>query len=207
MVTREPHLPEESSAQRRRLAEAEDVLRAIQHGEIDAFVVEGPGGSQVYTLNSAEEPYRTLVEEMHEGAVVLTARGDIVYANAAFAALIGQPLESVVGCRLDRFVPASVDVDSLIARGSGRCRSRLIGSGSQVVEVSLSLSTTKSQSGDRLNLIVTDLSELLEAHHLRDRAERMSRSKDEFLATFAHELRNPLAALGGAARVLEVTRN
>jgi len=49
-------------------------------------------------------------------------------------------------------------------------------------------------SGDRLNLIVTDLGELLEAHHQRDRAERVSRSKDEFLATFAHELRNPPSA-------------
>src|SRR6476660_6707442 len=179
MVTSEPHLPEESSAQRRRLAEAEAVLRAIQHGEIDAFVVEGSGGKQVYTLHSAEEPYRTLVEEMHEGAVVLTARGDIAYANAAFAALIGQPLESVVGCRFDQFVSASdrLDVETLIARGGGRCRSRLIGPGSQGVEVSLSLSTTKPPSGDRLNLIVTDLGELLEAHHRRDRAERVSRSK------------------------------
>jgi PAS domain S-box-containing protein len=209
MVTREPHLPDESPAQWMHLAEAEDVLRAIHHGEIDAFVVEGPAGNQVYTLHSAEEPYRTLVEEMHEGAVVLTSRGDVAYANAAFAALIGQPLESVVGCRFDQFVSPSdrLDVDALIALGGGRCRSRLIGSGSQGVEVSLSLSTTKSPSGDRLNLIVTDLGELLEAHHRRDRAERVSRSKDEFLATFAHELRNPLAAIAGAARLLDVTRN
>src|SRR3954452_20996836 len=163
MITSKPALTDESSAQRMRLAEAEDVLRAIHHAEIDAFVVEGPGGHQVYTLHSADEPYRTLVEQMNDGAVVVTARGDIAYANAAFAALIGQPLESVVGSRLDRFVPASdrLGVDPLMARGSGRCRSHLIGPGSQPVEVSLSLSTTKSQSGDRLNLIVTDLSELL----------------------------------------------
>src|SRR4051812_16401318 len=208
MVTSETDLADESSAQRMRLAEAEDVLRAIHHDEIDAFVVEGPGGHQVYTLHSAEEPYRTLVEQMHDGAVVVTARGDIAYANAAFAALIGQPLESVVGCRLNRFVPASdrPGVDTLIAQGSGRCRSHLIGSGSQNVEVSLSLSTTTSPSGNRLNLIVTDLSELLEAHRLRDRAERVSRSKDEFLATLAHELRNPLAAIAGGAQLLEVTR-
>src|SRR4051812_5944187 len=122
MITSKPALTDESSAQRMRLAEAEDVLRAIHHGEIDAFVVEGPGGHQVYTLHSAEEPYRTLVERMHEGAAVVTARGDIAYANAAFGALIGQPLESVVGCQLNRFVPASdrLDVDTLIAQGSGR---------------------------------------------------------------------------------------
>ena len=64
----------------------------------------GPGGSQVYTLHSAEEPYRNLVEQMQEGAVVLTGRGDILYSNARFAALVGEPLESVVGSRIDRFV-------------------------------------------------------------------------------------------------------
>src|SRR4029077_11277096 len=99
-------------------------------------------------------------------AVVLTGRGDILYANARFAALVGEPLESVVASRFDRFVPASDrhDVDALLGRGSGRCRGRLVGSGSRTVEVSLSLATTRSPGGDRLNLIVTDLSELLEAH-------------------------------------------
>jgi PAS domain-containing protein len=97
MVTSEPHPPERPSTLAMRLAEAEDVLRAIRHGNIDAFVVEAPGGNQVYTLCSAEEPYRTVVEQMQEGTVVLTARGEIVFANAAFAALVGQPLESVVG--------------------------------------------------------------------------------------------------------------
>jgi nitrogen-specific signal transduction histidine kinase/CheY-like chemotaxis protein len=73
--------------------------------------------------------------------------------------------------------------------------------------VSLSLTTTSSVAGDRLNLIVTDLSDILEAHTLRDRAERESRTKDEFLAEFAHELRNPLGAISSAARLLEVTRS
>ena len=90
-----------------RLAEAEEMLRAIRQGEIDALVVEGAGGSQIYTLHSAEEPYRNLVEQMQEGAVVLTTRGDILYANARFAALVGEPLQSVSGSRFDRFVHAS----------------------------------------------------------------------------------------------------
>ena len=82
---------DQTEALRARLAEAEDMLRAIQHGEIDALVVEGAAGHQVYTLHSAEEPYRHLVEQMQEGAVVLTADGDILYANARFAALVGEP--------------------------------------------------------------------------------------------------------------------
>ena len=43
-------------------------------------------------------------------------------------------------------------------------------------------------------------------HSNRDRAERDNRTKDEFLATLAHELRNPLGAISNAVRVLELTQ-
>jgi PAS domain S-box-containing protein len=191
---------------RARLADAEEMLRAIRQGEIDALVVEGDRGNQVYTLHSAEEPYRHLVEQMQEGAVVLTGRGDILYANARFAGMIGEPLESVVGSRFERFVNESDrrDVEILLGAGSGRQRSRLTGADPRGVDVSLSLTTTGWPNGDRLNLIVTDLSEILEATSSRDRAQHDSRTKDEFLAMLAHELRNPLGAISNAVRVLEL---
>jgi signal transduction histidine kinase len=197
----------ETGTLRARLAEANEMLRAIRQGDIDALVVEGAGGNQVYTLHSAEEPYRNLVEQMQEGAAVLTSRGDILYANARFAALVGEPLESVTGSHFGRFVHASdkYDVETLLGVGTGRGRCRLLGPDSGPFEVSLSLSTTRSTHGDRLNLIVTDMTELLEAHSNRDRAERDSRTKDEFLALLAHELRNPLGAISTAAEVLKVT--
>ena len=114
-----PSIVSSTEALRLRLAEAEEMLRAIQHGEIDALVVEGAGGNQVYTLHSAEEPYRNLVEQMQEGAVVLTSRGDILYANARFAALVGEPLQSVTGSQFGRFVHAS-DKDDVAALLSAR---------------------------------------------------------------------------------------
>ena len=209
MITSRADKREPTETLRARLAEAEDMLRAIRQGEIDALIVEGAGGNQVYTLHSADEPYRTLVEQMQEGAVVLTDRGDILYANSRFAALVGAPHESVVGSGIDRFVNASDrdDFQTFLHDGSGRCRSRLIRSNSRVFDVSLSLTTTASATGDRLNLIVMDLSELLEANGSRDRAERDSRTKDEFLAMLAHELRNPLGAIGTAVGVLESTHS
>jgi signal transduction histidine kinase/ActR/RegA family two-component response regulator len=206
MIRSQADSHEQTETLRARLAEAEDMLRAIRHGDIDALVVEGVGGHQVYTLHSAEEPYRNLVEQMQEGAVVLTAGGDILYSNARFAALVGEPLEFVVGSRIDRFVnPADRDdFATLLAAGSGRRRSRLVGVGLGALEVSFSLTTVASTSGNRLNLIVTDLRELFEATNNRDRAERDNRTKDEFLAMLAHELRTPLGAIANAVRVLEL---
>jgi len=124
MMRSQPLHPEPAAPLEMSLTEAADMLRAIRYGEIDALVVEGPGRSQIYTLHSAEEPYRVLVEQMQEGAVVLSDRGDIVFANASFAALVDEPLESVVGSRMDRFVAESDrrDVDALLDQESGRCR-------------------------------------------------------------------------------------
>jgi signal transduction histidine kinase/ActR/RegA family two-component response regulator len=113
----------------------------------------------------------------------------------------------VVGSRIDRFVEVA-DKDefaTLLRARNGRRRARLIGSDSSAVEVSLSLTTTVSASGDRLNLIVTDLSELLAANTNRDRAEHDNRTKDEFLAMLSHELRTPLSAISAAVRVLALT--
>src|SRR5512142_3283754 len=87
-----------------RLEEAEETLRAVRSGEIDAFVVQSPDGERVYTLRSAEQPYRNLIEDMLEGAAILTTDGDIAYCNKRFAELVAVPLEDVVGGSMERFI-------------------------------------------------------------------------------------------------------
>ena len=61
------------------LEAAEDTLRAIGNGEVDAFVVAGLERDQLFTLNGADQPYRILVETMNEGAATLGADGTIQY--------------------------------------------------------------------------------------------------------------------------------
>jgi PAS domain S-box-containing protein len=90
---------------RARLAEAEETLEAVRSGAVDALVVEGPNGPRVYTLKGADEPYRILVERMQEGAVTLSEDGTILFANGSFAAMVGAPLEQVIGGPLARFLP------------------------------------------------------------------------------------------------------
>jgi PAS domain-containing protein len=100
---------EEIRKLRRELEEAQDTLRAIRQGEVDALVVEGPNGPQVFTLRTADQPYRMLVEQMQDGAVTLTNAGDVLYCNARFAELVGHPCEKIVGGPIDRFIVGPID--------------------------------------------------------------------------------------------------
>src|ERR1700760_4023582 len=86
-----------------RLQEAEETLQAIRGGEVDAVVIAGPAGQQVYTLENADRPYRVLVEQMQGGAVTLTDNGIILYCNERFASLTGEARDGIIGQSLIRF--------------------------------------------------------------------------------------------------------
>src|SRR5882724_13283782 len=88
-----------------RLAEAEQTLNAIRTGEVDALVVSGSEGDQIFTLKGAEMPYRILVEEMNQGALLIIPDGTILYANTRFAVLSKMPLEQVIGSSWQQFFP------------------------------------------------------------------------------------------------------
>jgi len=87
-----------------RLAETQETLSAIQRGDVDAIVVSGTKGEQVYSISSAETPYRTFIEEMNEGAVTLSSEGIIIYCNQRFADIVREPIERVIGSYFKRFI-------------------------------------------------------------------------------------------------------
>jgi PAS domain S-box-containing protein len=205
---RDLNVDEQTRSLTERLEEAEETLRAVRSGEIDAFVVQGPSGEQVYALRSAEQPYRNLIEDMLEGAAILTVEGDIAYCNRRFAELVSVPLEDVIGGAMERFIvgPDRGAYRALLSAGTGKRRARLAAADGRVVDVLLSFTTSESDEVERRNLIITDLSELLVAQSGRDRAEQQSQAKDEFMAMLAHELRNPLSAITAAVQVLEAAK-
>jgi PAS domain-containing protein len=91
---------------RTRLQEAEQPLVAIRNGEVDALVIAGPRGDQVFTLQGDDHSFRVLVENMSEGALTVAAEGMILYGNPRFAYMTGQAPEKVQGSRLAEYVVA-----------------------------------------------------------------------------------------------------
>ncbi len=145
-----------------RLEDAEETLRALRNGEVDAVVVSGPDGERVYTLKGADEAYRVLVEGMSEGALTLSLDGLILYSNEQFASIIERPLEQVIGSRIQDFV-AQEDagaVSSLLTASDGRKAEVRLRTGlANPVPVYLSAENLVLDDIECLCLIVTDLSE------------------------------------------------
>ena len=92
---------------RTRLEEAEETIEAIRSGKVDALVVSGPNGEQIYTLHGADHSYRVLLEDMNEGAATLLPDGAVLYCNKAFAEMLKMPIEKVIGFSANDLVAQS----------------------------------------------------------------------------------------------------
>ena len=89
------------------LDEAEETLRAIRNGEVDALIISGEGGDQIFRLKLAEEALReqsTLLDISHALASTLEFRPDLIldqlhilvaYGHAALFVMDDSTLKAV----------------------------------------------------------------------------------------------------------------
>jgi PAS domain S-box-containing protein len=84
-----------------RLAETEETLQAIRIGDVDALVVEGEAGPQVYTLQGVEAETNRFRGEMlaqvSDAVVAADVDGRIIYLNAAAERLYGFDMSRALG--------------------------------------------------------------------------------------------------------------
>jgi PAS domain S-box-containing protein len=90
-----------------RFEEPEELKRAISEGDIDALVMPGPEGEMVFTLNSADQAYRVLMETANEDIVIVDAEFKITYVGKRLIYKTGYNQEEVIGRRWLDFVDES----------------------------------------------------------------------------------------------------
>jgi len=161
----EKAVPDSVEELKARLAEAEETLRAIREGEVDAVVVSGAQGEQVYSLVGAESVYRLIVDTMKEAAFTVAFDGTILYANGRFGEFVKQPVEQVVGHDLRQFVAAGdrAAVEAILTQGREQpVRQRLVFAASDgtAVPAHISSSVLDVPDGPSLCVVATDLTEL-----------------------------------------------
>jgi PAS domain S-box-containing protein len=162
-MSREELLAENESL-RWQLEESRETLRAIGSGEVDAFVVSGADGPQVFALKGAEQPYRIMVETMNEGAATLASDGTILYGNRALATLLQMPLEKVVGREFRSLVaPAYVPIVSarIAACAVQNCQDEIqvLNAAGEQVPVLLSCCCFELPGSLGITIVLTDLTQ------------------------------------------------
>jgi len=156
--------PDQQTKLLARLKTAEETLRAIQSGEVDALMVSSRRGKQVVSLKGGEPAYRLLVEAMSEGAATLSRNGALLYCNRRFAELIRRPPGKIIRTAVQslvadtersRFETLLAEAQKATVKGEFNLR---CGDGS-LVPVYLSLSRFCGYDGQALGMVITDLTE------------------------------------------------
>src|SRR5438067_414798 len=106
---------------RSRLAEPEDVIRAIRQGEIDALVVQEQGREEIYSLQRFESAYGVVVEQCFPYGVWLAEPdGRLLYVTPSFLELLQTSLAEMRGKGQFHFVRP--DAREGVERAWAKCR-------------------------------------------------------------------------------------
>ena len=166
-----------------RLEESEDTLEALRTGDFDAVVVQGTTTAQVYTLETADRPYRVLIEQMQEGAVTLGSDGEVLYCNPRLADMLGVGPERLMGQKLDAYVAAE-DRDTfawmLHTSSGGSARAEVTFRSTNGTLMPMYLSLNRLARDDTSPLVCGVLTDLTEQKlHLRELAEANAKLRAE----------------------------
>jgi PAS domain S-box-containing protein len=181
-----------------RLEEAEETLRAIRQGEVDALVIDGPQGEVIYTLTSADYPYRLMIDEMNEGAVSVSPDAFILYSNRNFAGILGLPESNTSGLPFSDYIVSAQreqfaeDLEKALVQGIRREYKLTSGVGREV-PVLMSFAKLQPQTNS-ISIVVTDLTA---QKSLEERLLEAKNGLEEQVAESTKELRDSEARLFG----------
>ena len=170
-----------------------------------------------------------VVESSVDAIITKTLDGKITSWNASAARLLGHTAAEIIGQPITVLIPPDRQEEERHIIASLRAGKRIehyetvrLAKDGRLIEVALTISPLRDQTGEIVGAskILRDVTErkrierelqglLAERNQIlaseraaRSEAERLSASKDEFLALLSHELRTPLNAILGWTQIL-----
>ena len=158
----------ENEALKLRLEEAEDTLRAIRNGDVDAIVV----GSDVYTLDSANAAdhklRRAVLSQMEDAVLAFDDGGHLIFMNAAAERQYGQSASALLGRSADELYREVWPDDTLreacrrelLDQGAYRARLLHVKRNDEAMQVECTVSRLRGAQGEPMGrlCVIRDVS-------------------------------------------------
>jgi PAS domain S-box-containing protein len=197
----------------------EDLLQIMGTigSQLGQFIERRHGDQEVHRSEALKA---AVLESALDAIITIDHRGAIVEFNPAAERMFGWPRSEAIGKVLvDLIIPQSLKgqheqgLRRYLATGHGpvldkRIESRAVRSDGTEFPVELAITRIPLPGPAMFTGYIRDIAERLRLEEeLRTRAEQLlaaDRRKNEFLATLAHELRNPLAPLRNGLQILRL---
>jgi PAS domain S-box-containing protein len=189
--------------------------RGIVTGVVIVFrdITERKGAEQA--LRDSEEQYKAIYSQAAIGIAEADLLGRLIRANNRFCEILGYDRAALLGRRFVEFTAPADRLESLecfqtLLSGGPMyaIEKRYVRKDETIVWARVAVSLIRDSAGQpaRVVAVIEDITERkrLESELQRRVAElaEADRRKDEFLATLAHELRNPLAPIRNALHLM-----
>ncbi len=164
------------------------------------------------TLADLRVLHERIIESIRSGLITTDLTGNIYIFNAAATEItgytstqmLGKPVESLLG-NINQSIALTLDKTETVEQ-LPRFETDLITPEGFAVRVGYSISSLYSENGEETGFIITfqDLTEIRSMEESVRRKDRLA-AVGRVAAGLAHEIRNPLGAMGGAIQVLQMS--
>jgi PAS domain S-box-containing protein len=163
-------------------------------------------------LSDNEARLQALFSNAAVGIAELTRDGRFTLVNDELCRVLGMRREELLGAALADVTHADdrADLAGHFDDVVGRRRDAFAGerrfqrAGGEAIWVKISITSPRQANGDSVRAVAV-IEDITERKHAEEDLREADRRKDEFLATLAHELRNPLAPIRNSLHIFRMT--
>jgi PAS domain S-box-containing protein len=205
------------------LDEINELVRALRSGEIDAFIADEGGGERIYSVTPIHEVLaqqyqltKAITDNATTALFILDENQQCVFMNPAAEELTGFSFDEVRG-RSENFhaivhhtcadgspYPASdCPINAAFPSGSqAKGEETFVHRDGRFYSVAYAASPIHDASGAAIGTVV-EIRDITQRKKIEEALRDADRRKDEFIATLAHELRNPLAPISNLLTLMK----